>query len=143
MGQIVMRLIATFHVFDYLPISKQKFLPEKLLFLVLQGNFRDEFPHIVQNDVFAVWMQVGVEGTIHEANMDLILYDIELFFVSFWSDFTEVLRDFSLAECDNTLVLEVGTKGDFDEALIGCDVEYEIVVVELSFEELVCALVIE
>jgi hypothetical protein len=88
-------------------------------------------------------MEIGVEGPIHETDMDLVLYYVKLFFISFGSDFAKVLRDFCLAKCHYALVLEVGTEGHFDEALIRCDVEDEIVVVEFSFEELVCALIIQ
>jgi hypothetical protein len=75
--------------------------------------------------------------------MDLIFDNIELFFISFRSDFAKVLRDFCFAECDYTFVLKVSAKGYFDEPFIGCDVEYEIVIVKLSFEKFVCALIIE
>ena len=109
----------------------------------MKWNLRNEFTHVVQDDILAIGMQIGIEGSIHEANMDLILYDIELLLISFGSDFTEVLRNLCLAKCHYTFVLEVSTKGHFDESLIRCDVEYEIVVIELSFEQFVCVLIIE
>jgi hypothetical protein len=114
-----------------------------VLFFVLERNFRDKFPHIIQNDILSGGMKIGVEGTIHEANVDLVLYDIELLLVPLWSDLTKLVRNFSLAESKDSLILEQSTERHFNESLICSNIQYQVVVVELAFEELVSGLVIE
>jgi hypothetical protein len=77
-----------------------------MLFFVLERNFRNKFPHVVENDVLSGGMKVGVEGTVHEADMDLILYDIELLLVPLGSYLTKLVRNFSFAESKHSLILE-------------------------------------
>lgn len=88
-------------------------------------------------------MKVGVERTVHEANMNLVLYDIKLLLEPFRSHVREIFRYLCFAKGYYTFVLEVSAKGNFDETLVGSDIQYEIVVIELSLQKLVSTLIVE
>jgi hypothetical protein len=88
-------------------------------------------------------MEIGVERTIHEPHMDLILDDIKLLLIPFWRNFTKILRNFSFAKGNDTFILEVRAKWNFDKSFICSNIKNEVIVIKLSFQELIAALVIE
>ena len=85
----------------------------------MEWDLRNEFSHIVKDDVFAGRMKVRVERTIHKANMDLVLDNVELLLKPFRSYFIKVFRNFSLTKCKYALVLKVSAEWNFDKAFIG------------------------
>lgn len=97
MSNLIMGLIASLHILNCLTVLQQKLFPEIMLFSILKGDFRDEFSHIVENNVFAGRMEVGVERAIHEPNMDLILDYIELLLILLRGYFVKLIRNLSLA----------------------------------------------
>ena len=113
-----MSFIACLHIFNNLIVLQQKLLPKILLFCILDGDLRNEFSHIVKNNVFVGRMKVRVERAIHKANMNLVLDNVKLLLKPFRSYFIKVLRNLSLAKRKYPLVLEVSTEWHFDKAFI-------------------------
>lgn len=74
--------------------------------------------------------------------MNLILNDIELFLISFRSDLAEILGDFSFTESNNSFVLEICTKGHFDESFIRGYIQDKIIVIKLSLEKFISTLIV-
>ena len=82
-------------------------------------------------------MKIGVKGTEHESKMNLVLNDVKLFLVAFWSDLRKVLRYFGFTESNNSFVLEIAAERHLDESLVGSNTKNSVVVIELSFELLI------
>ena len=75
--------------------------------------------------------------------MDLVLNDVELSFISLRGDLSEAIRQFRLADRDDSLVFEVSTEGYLDESLIASYAEHEVVVVKLSLDQLAALLFVQ
>ena len=118
-------------ILDHFIVGEKKFLAEVRAVFV-EGNFRNELPHVVQHDVLVVGMQVAVERPKRKPEVNLLLDYLKLVLVSLGSHLTEVLRHLCLAHCDNALVLVQSTKRDLHEALIPSDAQNQVVVVKLS-----------
>lgn len=87
-------------------------------------------------------MEIGVERPVEKSYVDLVLDDVELFFVSFWSDFTEALGYFGFAQSNYSFVLEVAAKWHFDESLVRSNSQNSIIVIKLPLEKLISVLVV-
>jgi hypothetical protein len=77
-------------------------------------------------------MKVGVERAVHEADMNLILYDVKLLFEPFWSYIRKIFRYLCFAKSYYAFVLKVSAKWNLDETFVRSDIQYQIVVIELS-----------
>lgn len=91
MRDTVMRLTSSVHILNNMRIAEQELLPEEVLLLGRKGQLRNEFSQVVKDEVLALRMEVGIERSIHEPHMYLILDDIELPLVSFWGDLCEAI----------------------------------------------------
>lgn len=58
MGEIIMRFIATLHIFNNLIVAKKELLPEELLLFVLEGYLRNQFSHVIEDDILVIWVEV-------------------------------------------------------------------------------------
>ena len=88
-------------------------------------------------------MKIGVEGTVQKSDMNLVLNDIELFFISFWCYFTKTLGYFCFAKGNYTFILKVATQRHFDESLVSSNSKDSIIVVKLPFEKFISILIIK
>jgi hypothetical protein len=140
---VVVGFVVGVGVFDDVFVGKQKLFAEEVALVFGEGYLRDEFLHVVEDHVLVVGVEVGVEGAEHEPQVDLVLDYLELFLEPFGGHLGEVLWYFCLAQRDHSLVLEVAAEGHLDEPLVGGYPQQQVVVVELAFELIVGAVVVE
>ena len=109
------------YVLNHSVVGKQKLFSEEMALFGSYWQFWHKFTQIVKDEVSAIGMHVGIEGSESKSEVDLFLYDLKLLFVSFGSDLTEILRNLGFADDEDAFVLEEGAERYLDETLVGSD----------------------
>ena len=68
---------------------------------------RNEFCKVVEYDVLRLRLQVCIEGSKGESDVDLILYDFELFLKALGSGFYKILWNLSFAHNKHSFKLKI------------------------------------
>ena len=88
-------------------------------------------------------MQVCFECPVDETGVQLFLNDVELFLVAFGGDGSKWLGYLCLTNSQDALVLEIDAEGNLYESLVAGYAQNDVVVIELSFQGLIGAHVVE
>ena len=70
---------------------------------------RNEFCKVVEYDVLRLRLQVCIEGSKGESDVNLILYDFELFLKALGSSFSKILWNLSFAHNKHSFKLKIRT----------------------------------
>ena len=108
-------------VLDHSVVGKQELFSEEVPLFGSYWQFWHKLAQVVKDEVSAIGMHVGIEGSKNKSEVYLFFYDLKLLLVSFGGDLTEILRNLGFADDEDAFVLEEGAERNLDETLIGGD----------------------